>query len=292
MTQVLKLNQDIVEKVAVLGLGIVGSRVRELLVNAGYSVSCWSRTHRLLQGEKATPEAAVEGADLVSLYLKDVPMVREVFAKAKAALKPGAIVMNHSTIDLPTTLWLAEQCAAKGCDFLDVPFTGSKDAAAAGQLLYYTGGDEELVEKVSDVLAVSSKGRIHTGEIGTATVTKLGTNLISACTVQAMSEALAIATRHGVEPEVFTEAAIKNGSGSPLMAMKYPGMIAGEFDAHFTMANMWKDSCYALALADSAGIKLPAISAVSARMGERCEVGDASLDFSALSQAYAEKSES
>lgn len=278
------------EKVAVLGLGIVGSRVRELLVDAGYSVSSWSRTARGLEGERQTAEAAVEGADLVSLYLKDVPMVRGVFTKAKSALKPGAIVMNHSTIDLPTTLWLAEQCAAKGCDFLDAPFTGSKDASAAGQLLYYTGGDEELVGKVSDFLAVTSKGRIHTGEIGTATVTKLGTNLISACTVQAMSEALAIAVRHGVKPEVFTEAAIKNGSGSALMAMKYPGMVAGEFEPHFTMANMWKDSRYALSLADSAGIDLPATSAVSARMGRMCEDGCADLDFSALAKAYGESS--
>lgn len=274
------------EKVAVLGLGIVGSRVRKLLVDAGYDVSCWSRTKRGLEGEKESPEAAVEGVDLVSVYLKDVPMVREVFARAKMGLKPGMIVMNHSTVDLPTTIWLAEQCASKGCDFLDAPFTGSKDASAAGQLLYYTGGDEELVKKISKYLAVSSKGSIHCGEIGSATVTKLGTNLISACTVQAMSEALAIAEKHGVKAEVFTEAAIKNGSGSQLMAMKYPGMLAGDFEPHFTMANMWKDSRYALALAESAGVNLPAISAVSSRMGEMCEEGWADLDFSALCKAY------
>lgn len=274
------------DKVAVLGLGIVGSRVRERLLAAGYPVTCWSRTQRGLDGEKETPEEAVAGADLVSVYLKDVPMVREVFEKAKAGLKQGALVMNHSTIDLPTTLWLAEQCAAKGCDFLDAPFTGSKDASSAGQLLYYTGGDEELVAKVSDFLAVTSKGRIHCGEIGAATVTKLATNLISACTVQAMSEALAIAVRHGVNPEIFTEAAIRNGSGSPLMAMKYPGILKGDFEPHFTMANMWKDSRYALALADSSGVDLPAITAVSARMGAMCDGGCADLDFSALAKAY------
>lgn len=277
------------EKVAVLGLGIVGSRVRERLVEAGYETSCWSRTFRKLEGEKESPEAAVEGADLVSLYLKDVPMVREVFGRARASLKPGALVLNHSTVDLPTTIWIAEQCAAKGCDFLDAPFTGSKEASAAGQLLYYTAGDEELVEKVSGYLAVSSKGRIHCGEIGTATVTKLATNLISACTVQAMSEALAIASKHGVRPEVFTEAAIRNGSGSPLMAMKYPGMLSGDFEPHFTMANMWKDSRYALALAESAGVRLPAMEVVSARMGEMCGNGMADLDFSALTKAYGEE---
>lgn len=274
------------EKVAVLGLGIVGSRVRAKLVEAGYPVTCWSRTYRGLEGEKDSPEAAVEGADLVSIYLKDVPMVREVFGRAKEALKSGMLVLNHSTIDLPTTIWLAEQCAAKGCDFIDAPFTGSKEASATGQLLYYTGGDVELVEKVSDYLAISSKGRIHCGEIGAATVTKLATNLISACAVQAMSEALTIARKHGVDPEVFTEAAIRNGSGSPLMAMKYPGMLSGDFEPHFTMANMFKDSRYALALAESAGVNLPAMKVVSKRMGEMCENGCADLDFSAMVKAY------
>ena len=274
------------EKVALLGLGIVGSRVRERLLAAGYPVNSWSRTQRGLEGQKTTPEEAVADADLVSVYLKDTPMVREVFTKAKDSLKRGAVVLNHSTIDLPTTLWLAEQCAAKGCDFLDAPFTGSKDASASGQLLYYTGGDEKLVAKVSDFLAATSKGRIHCGEVGAATVTKLATNLISACTVQAMSEAMAIAVRHGVSPEIFTEAATRNGSGSALMAMKYPGMIQGNFEPHFTMANMWKDSRYALALAESSGIELPAIRAVSERMGAMCEEGCADLDFSALAKAY------
>lgn len=96
------------ERVAVLGFGIVGARVWRLLVDAGYTVSCWSRTQRVLSGETKSPETAVEGLNLVSLYLKDVVMVREVFAKAMAGLKRGALVMNHSTIDLPTTLWLAD----------------------------------------------------------------------------------------------------------------------------------------------------------------------------------------
>lgn len=274
------------EKVAVLGLGIVGSRVRGLLIDAGYDVACWSRTWRGLDGEVKEPSEAVDGADLVSLYLKDAPMVREVFVKFRNALKPGALVMNHSTVDLPTTLWLAEQCAAKDCDFLDAPFTGSKDASAAGQLLYYTAGDAAMVERVADYLAVSSKGTIHCGEIGAATVTKLGTNLITACTAQAMSEALTIAKRHGVDPSIFTEAAIRNGSGSAFMAMKYPSMLSGNFEPHFTMANMWKDGKYALALAESAGVELPAMAVVSERMGEMCEKGMGDLDFSAVVKAY------
>jgi 3-hydroxyisobutyrate dehydrogenase/glyoxylate/succinic semialdehyde reductase len=209
-----------------------------------------------------------------------------VFSAAKQELREGVLVLNHATVDLPTTLWLAEQCAAKGCDFLDAPFTGSKEAAGAGQLLYYIGGCEETMQRVADFLAVSSKACMHCGEIGAATITKIATNLISACTIQAMSEAMTIAKKNGVKPEVFAEAAIRNGSGSPLMAMKYPGMMKGDFEAHFTMANMLKDSRYALALAEAAGVELPAMAVVSAQMNEMCERGMADLDFSALIKAY------
>ncbi len=70
------------------------------------------------------------------------------------------------------------------------------------------------------------------------------------------------------------------------MAMKYPGILAGDFEPHFTLANMWKDSRYALALAECAGVDLPGIAAVSWRMGELCDRGFADLDFSALAKAY------
>jgi 3-hydroxyisobutyrate dehydrogenase-like beta-hydroxyacid dehydrogenase len=127
---------------------------------------------------------------------------------------------------------------------------------------------------------------MHCGEVGTATVTKLATNLISASTLQAMSEALVIARQHGVKSEVFTEAAIRNGSGSPLMAMKYPGMLKGDFEPHFTMANMLKDSRYALALAEAAGVELPGLAVVSQKLREMCERGMSDLDYSALVKAY------
>jgi 3-hydroxyisobutyrate dehydrogenase-like beta-hydroxyacid dehydrogenase len=272
--------------IAILGIGIVGSRVRDRLILAGHRVTCWSRTYRGLEGEKRTASEAVAGADLVGIFVKDAPMLREVMTEVTSTLSEGVLVMNHATVDLPSTLWLAGECAARGCEFLDTPFTGSKDAAAAGQLLFYVGGSEALMEKVKGYFAAISKGWMHCGEVGTATVTKLATNLISASTVQAMSEALVIAKKHGVKPEVFTEAAMRNASGSPLMAMKYTGILKGDFEPHFTLSNMWKDSRYALALAESAGVKLPGISVVSERMGELCEQGMGDLDYSALAKAY------
>ncbi len=273
-------------RAALLGLGIVGSRALARLVEAGYEVSCWNRTPKGLSAEAATPEDAIAGAEIISVYLKDSPAVREIFSRLFEVLAPGQIVLNHSTVDLETTRWLAAGCARRDCGFLDAPFTGSKDAASDGQLIYYIGGDSDLEEAVSPYLAVTSRGLLRCGETGAATVIKLATNLISACTVQALAEALAISTRHGVTAACLMEAVSLNAHSSVLASMKLPMMAAGDFNTHFALANMEKDSRYALALAEEAGIDTPAIAAVSHRMAELSKQGMGDLDFSALAKPY------
>lgn len=273
-------------RVAVLGLGIIGSRSCARLVEAGWRVSCWNRTPKRLPGEAATPEEAVADAVIISIYLKDVPAVREVVGRIEGLLKPGQIILNHATVDLETTLWLEKVAQAHGCRFLDTPFTGSKLASANGQLVYYTGGDPDLANELETYLAITSKSRLHTGGVGTATVTKLTTNLISACTVQALAESLAIATRHGVSADCLIEAVSLNASSSVLASMKLPAMAVGNFETHFSLANMSKDSRYMLDLAEAAGLETPAIAAVSRRMGELSGQGLADLDFSAVAKPY------
>ena len=273
-------------RVAVLGLGIIGSRACARLADAGWQVTCWNRTPQGTPHEAATPEEAIHDAGIISIYLKDVPAVREVFGRIEGFLKPGQIILNHATVDLETTLWLEEVCLAHGCYFLDTPFTGSKIASANGQLVYYIGGDQELANKLEPYLSVTSKSQLHTGPVGTATVTKLATNLISACTVQALAEALAIATHHGVSSDCLIDAVALNASASALSAMKLPLMAGGNFETHFSLANMAKDSRYMLALAEHAGLETPAIAAVSKRMGELSAEGLGNLDFSALAKPY------
>ena len=270
----------------VLGLGIIGSRALARLADCGWQVACWNRTPKGLAGEVPTPQAAVTGAALISIYLKDAPALRQVMAQVAPALAAGQIVLNHSTVDLKTTHWLAQLCAERGCRFLDVPFTGSKLAAAGGNLVYYTGGDAELLKQVEPFLRITGRELLPCGGVGAATVVKLATNLVSACTVQALAEALAIATRHGVSADCFIKAVGENVCGSPLSKMKLPSMAAGEFETHFSLDNMRKDTCYALALAASAGLETPAIEAVSKRMADLCAGGLGHLDYSALSKPY------
>lgn len=277
-------------KVAVIGLGIIGSRVCLRLAEAGWPLTCWNRTPMGMPGETATPEEAIAGASVISIYLKDVPAVRGVMDGLGRYLQPGQIVLNHATVDLETTKWLERLCTERGCRFLDAPFTGSKMAAQGGQLIYYVGGDPALADEVEDLLAVTSKARLRCGPVGAATVVKLATNLISACTVQAMAEALAITTRHGVPADCLIRAVAGNASGSALAAMKFPVMVSGDFETHFSLANMAKDSRYMLTLAEAVGLQTPAIEAVSHRMHELCASGLGGLDYSALAKPYLEPS--
>jgi 3-hydroxyisobutyrate dehydrogenase-like beta-hydroxyacid dehydrogenase len=272
--------------VAVLGLGIIGSRVRSRLVDAGWQVACWNRTPKGLPGEVATPDAAVREAAIISIYLKDVTAVRDVMVSVAEQLTPGKIVLNHSTLDLETTLWLKQFCTARACRFLDAPFTGSKVAAANGQLLYYIGGDAGLAKELEFYLKASGKGQLYCGDVGSATVVKLATNLISACTVQALAESLAITSHFGVSPTCLIEAVSLNASSSVLSGMKLPTMAEGNFETHISLSNMGKDSRYMLALATSAGLHTPAITAVSQRMEELNAEGLGDLDYSAVAKPY------
>ncbi len=274
-------------KIAVLGLGIVGSRAAARLRDAGdLEVSAWNRTPKGFPGETASVEDAVAGADPVALYLKDAPAVREIAGRCFDAVSPGGTIVNHSTIDLATTRWLAEECEKRSLGFLDCPFTGSREAAANGALVYYAAGAPDLIDRFEPILLRTGKAVIRCGETGNATILKLVTNLISACTVQALAESLATATRHGIPAQSLIDAVALNACGSPLAAMKLPTMAAGDFDTHFSLANMLKDSRYALELASQAGLDTPAIRTVSERMEELCDAGHADQDYSALAAPY------
>ena len=275
-------------RAAVLGLGIIGSRACSRLLESGWNVTCWNRTPKGLPGEAESPAAAVQNAAVISIYLKDSQAVRETVGAIAPFLQSGQTVLNHATVDLETTMWLEKTCVDHGCRFLDTPFTGSKVASANGQLFYYVGGEAALAEELKPFLAVTSRGHLYCGGVGTATVLKLATNLISACTVQAMAESLAIATHHGVSAECLIKAVSENACASVLTGMKFPLMASGNYETHFSLSNMAKDSRYMLKLSDSAGVATPAIGAVSKRMGELCDDGLGEMDFSVLAKPYLE----
>jgi folate-binding protein YgfZ len=263
-----------------LGLGIIGSRSADQLIAAGHSLKTWNRTQKDRSESITDLAEAASQANVILCYLRDDQAVREVFSQIEGQLNESKTFINHATIDPETTLWLERQCRATGSKFLDAPFTGSRDAAACGNLIYYVAGDRNLVEEHRSLLEVTSREIIYLGLPPAATVVKITTNLATASAVQALTEALEISRRYGVDPRAWHDAAKLNGCYAPVMGMKIPTLLENDFTPHFSTENMAKDTNYAIQLADSAGITADLNHLTWARLFE-AEMRDASEDFSA-----------
>ncbi len=274
--------------VALLGLGIIGSGIARHLRSAGWNVLVWNRTPKAdLPNDLSGPADAARRAKVICLYLKDREACLQVLSALKGDLTPEHVIINHSTIDVATVRQLAAECAAVGCTYWDAPFTGSRTPAAQGQLVYYVSGPPEKLPVVRPLLEASSKSILEFGtEPGQATTVKLVTNLVSAITVQALSEALAIVKSNGMTAEDLLRALSLNVCGSILANNKIPCMDKGDFSTNFSMDNMRKDSVYVRELARSEGLATPAIDLVSSLMAELCSKGHAEEDFGALSRNF------
>lgn len=273
--------------VGVIGLGIIGSRVAECLRRANLDVYVWNRTNKAEPNFLATPYEIAQIARVVQIFVRDSEALLQVMRDMQPALNEHHVVLCHSTVSVQSVKEAAALAREKGASFLDAPFTGSKLAAEKGELVYYIGGEESVLETVRPVLAASSKKILHLGKTGDATVLKITTNLISAAVVEALAEALAVTKAHDVSPEKLAEALAFNANGSPLINMKLPNMISRSYNAHFSLKNMLKDARYAQALAVEKNIVLPVLNATAQIMDEQAQAGRGELDYSVVMEHFA-----
>jgi len=273
--------------VGVIGLGIIGSRVAAHLRTAGYNVPVWNRTPKTEPNFLGSPAQVARAATVIQLFVADGAAVFEVIDAMGDALTPEHTVICNATIGLEATLEAAKRVRERGAKFLDAPFTGSKEAAEKAQLLYYIGGDDATLEAVRPVLEASGgKGIIKIGSIGQAAVIKVATNVLSAATVEVLSEMVSLVKAAGVAPEVLSTALERHGIRSGITDMKLPKMIAGEFEPHFALKHMLKDVRLGLDLATELKLDLPVTKITELAMQEGMERGWADLDFSTLIQRY------
>ncbi len=172
-----------------------------------------------------------------------------------------------------------------GGRFIDAPFTGSKDAAAQGKLLFYVGGDEKVVKEAQPIFDVNGE-IILIGEIGQATAIKIATNMITAATVQAAAEALALIYTAGLPLEKLAEAMRGNATYSKTLAMKLPKMTETNFEPHFSIKHMLKDIQIATRLASSGNLPLSVTTATRDRLLEQMQHGRGDEDYSAVARKY------
>lgn len=272
--------------VGVIGLGIIGSRVAAVLRRAGHPVVVWNRSPRPEPGFLASPREVAESADIIQLFVRDGEALLGVVRAMLPSLGGSHVVLNHATVSPCETLEAARLVRESGASFLDAPFTGSRDAAAEGGLVYYVGGDAEVLERVTAVLGVSSSSILPVGPIGAASYVKIATNLISAAQVEALAEALALLERGGVPLTVLSEAMAINVANSGVISAKAPLMLTGEFAPRFSTKNMLKDLQAALRCAEGEGIDLPVAAATAGSLMGAVQAGWGEDDFSSLARHY------
>ncbi len=268
--------------VGLLGLGIIGSRVADRLREAGHQVFVWSRTKRDIPNFQSTPRAVVESAHIIQIFVRDDAALLSAIREMQPVLTSEHIVMNHSTVSKAATLESAAICASAHTAFLDAPFTGSKMAAQNGKLVYYIGGSAPVLERVRQVLEISSQKILPLGEVGEAMVLKIVTNLVSSITVKALAEAAAITQSQDISLDLLKTALEANANHSTLIGMKLPTMMSGNFEPHFSLQNMLKDADFARYLASEADIKTPALDCTAEAMRAGVKAGMGDLDFSVI----------
>jgi 3-hydroxyisobutyrate dehydrogenase-like beta-hydroxyacid dehydrogenase len=224
--------------------------------------------------------------DYLQIFVSDDEALDYVVNQLSSGLAPRHVVIAHSTVAPHSMTAAAELVEARGARFVEAPFTGSKEAAEKGELVYYVGGDEAAIKEARPILEATSKQIMEIGQIGHATAIKLATNLVTAATIQSAAEALALVQAAGVPLEKFAAAMQGNASNSASLNMKLPKMMQRNFDAHFSVKHMLKDIDIASRLALSEHLELGVCSAARERLLEQLEHGHGDEDYSAVIRKY------
>jgi 3-hydroxyisobutyrate dehydrogenase-like beta-hydroxyacid dehydrogenase len=265
------------------------SRGRELLVLEGLQAMA-------VEPQRAACAAeAVANADIVCLCLSDDAAVQEVLLGCSSAtattaalphLRPGAVVIDFSTIAPATSRTLAARLAEQQVAYIDAPVTGGTEGAKAGTLSVLVGGAPEHLERARPVLEVVGGRITHIGPVGSGQEAKAVNQVLVAGSYAAVAEAVALGQRLGLPMERVLAALKSGAAGSWALEHRSTNMLTGTFPLGFKLALHHKDLAIALEAAAAAGVGLPITERVAAIERELMEAGFGQEDVSALARYY------
>jgi 3-hydroxyisobutyrate dehydrogenase len=284
-------------RVAILGLGIMGSGMAHRLLSSGFQVAVYSRNR-----EKAKPladagafvaaspaEAAARSEIILSMVADDFAS-RAVWLGDKGALagaKPGSILIESSTLTVEWVKELAAAASQRGCEFLDAPVTGTKPHAESGQLLFLVGGPESALDKVRQVFSVLGRDIVYLGPTGSGALMKLINNFMAAVQAVSFGEALALIKAGSLDRDKAVSILTDGVPGSPMVKRVATRVATGDFTPHFFMRLMAKDVGYAIKEAKERGLTLPTAAAALSVFQDAIENGRGEEDFTAVVKAVA-----
>lgn len=275
-----------------VGLGIMGKPMCRNLLKAGYSVV----VHDISPGpvaevtqagaaQAASGALVASEADVIITMLPDGPEVETAILEESGILegaRPGSVIVDMSSISPMVSQKVAARCEAKGVDFLDAPVSGGEPKAIEGTLAIMVGGKQQVFDRVQPILQKMGASVTLTGPAGAGNVTKLANQIMVACNIAAMGEALVLATRAGLDPEVVFNA-VKGGlAGSAVLNAKAPMVISRNFQPGFRIALHEKDLRNALLAGESMKVSLPFTSLAQQILIALMNNGKGNLDHSAI----------
>ena len=281
-------------KLGMIGLGIMGKPMAKNLLKAGYdlTVSSFNRAADELVacGAKKAGNAQIgESCDVVLTMLPNSPQVKEVMLGEDGVavhMKPGSVFIDMSSINPVASKEIAAVLMAKGIEMLDAPVSGGEPKAIDGTLSFMVGGKQEVFDTYKPLLLAMGTSAVRCGEVGAGNTTKLANQIIVACNIQALAEALTLAQKAGVDPQLVFEAIRGGLAGSTVMNAKAPMMIAGDEMPGFKIDLHIKDLNNALDCAHSVGAPTPMTAEVQEVLQWLHNQGEGQHDHSCIAHYY------
>jgi 3-hydroxyisobutyrate dehydrogenase len=257
------------KRVGFIGLGIMGGGMAGQLLTKGFELTVWNRSAAKAAGLvqrgarlASTPADLARDVEVIVLMIRDDDSVRQVVTGPQGALstaRPGTAFINMSTTTPVLALEMAQTLAARGCTLLDAPVTGSKAAAASGQIGILVGGSAADLEAQRDVL--SAMGNVtHVGPLGSSATFKLANNSLAATLVTAIGEALALCESTGLPRQMLVETFA--ATAARVCGLKKDKISQRDWSTDFALELMCKDLKQILDTAQKNQVNLPLITAV------------------------------
>ena len=258
-------------KIGLIGLGIMGKPMAKNLLKAGYDLTVSDLNQASVDeivaaGAKAATNAEIgETCDVVLTMVPNSPQVKAVMLGedgVAAHMKPGSVFIDRSASPPGASKVLAAVRAPRRLDPPAAPVAGGEPKAIDGTLSFMVGGKQEIFDQYKELLGAMGASVVRCGDVGAGNTTKLANQIIVACNIQALSEALTLAKMAGVDPELVFQAIRGGLAGSTVMNAKAPMMIEGNDKPGFKIDLHIKDLNNALDCAHTVGSPLPMTAAV------------------------------
>jgi len=259
-------------RVGFIGLGIMGSGMAHNLLRDGHELTVWNRTASRMgplvdagATPAVSPSEVAEFCDVVMICVSDTPDVEQVVLGDHGVLegiRPGSLVVDHSTISPSATRELGAAVEAKGAFWLDAPVSGGSEGAARGTLSIMIGGDAAQVDRAMPYLKSIGQTITHVGAQGAGQLVKVVNQILVVGNQLAVSEALLVAEAGGLDLEKTLDAVKGGAAGSWMLSNRGPQMIVRDWRPGFTIDLQQKDLRLVLEAADDLGVPVPGTSLI------------------------------